>query len=349
MISAKARQRLENLSEFLFSHKDNIVIDGDTHPTDLSRLDGEILQRYKSTLDYYHGRPISHDELLKEMESAGVDMSLTWQNPAALLYTEDPEVNFKKLLQANADISEYAYRHQNKFIPAGWTDPKALGLDKAIELVSICVEEFGFPIVKMNPAQNGFPIDSEEVITIIRHIVKLGATPALHYGGDTEFTPANGLGKLAGLHPDHPLIGVHMGGGGSHYVDGENLYLETRELGLHNPNLFFILSAKRDSHIESDLINYTLAGPPFVDNLACGSDAPYGKVSWNYGGFERMFKSLSQGKGHPDIRLQHNPELFTRKVIQGYMGRNLAQLVIASCRRVVLTSDVLEKKSPVSG
>ncbi len=335
MLTEKAKRKLDGLISFLKLNKGRIVIDGDTHPTNLQRLEGDILEKYQGTPNYYHGRPISHEELLKEMDASGVDMSLTWQNPAAIQYTNDEQSNFQKLLQANQDIAMYAEKFPQKFIPAGWTDPKALGIDNARKLAEICVREFGFPIVKMNPAQNGYPIDSEEVVIIINHIVKLGATPAIHFGGDTTFTPATGLKQLAFLHPGHPLIAVHMGGGGSHYVDGEELYIQTRELGLQHPNLFFILSAKRDCHIESDLIYYTLAGRPFTDNLACGSDAPYGKVSWNYGGFERMFQSLSRGEAHPDKRLQLNPMLFTQEIIQGYLGRNLAELVIGSCNRVL--------------
>ncbi len=342
MLTHKAKNKLDALSSFLQSTKNSIVIDGDTHPTDLIRLEGEIRRKYESNQNYYHGRPISHEELLKEMEASGVDMALTWQNPAAIQYTQDKQVNFQKLLQVNQDIAANAEKFPQKFIPAGWTDPKALGIDNALKLVEICVRELGFPIVKMNPAQNGYAIDSEEVVIIINDIVKLGATPALHFGGDTIFTPASGLKRLATLHPNHPLIGVHMGGGGSHYVEGEDLYIQTRELGLQNPNLFFILSAKRDCHIESDLIYYTLAGRPFTDNLACGSDAPYGKVSWNYGGFEKMFQSLSRGDVHPDKRMQHNPTLFTQEVIQGYMGRNLANLVISSCQRVLGVHKVIE-------
>src|SRR3546814_2191031 len=36
----------------------------------------------------------------------------------------------------------------SRTIPAGWTDPKALGVDRALEMVRLCVEEWGFPIVK---------------------------------------------------------------------------------------------------------------------------------------------------------------------------------------------------------
>jgi len=81
-----------------------------------------------------------------------------------------------------------------------------------------------------------------------------GAIPAFHFGGDTSFTPASGLARLASHFAPNRIIAVHMGGGGSSYCEGESLYREAREIGLKHPNLFFIQSAKRDCHIESDFI-----------------------------------------------------------------------------------------------
>ena len=112
------------------------------------------------------------------------------------------------------------------------------------------------------------------VLTLVDRIVALGAVPAFHFGADTPFTPAAGLGAVAMRHPDHPVIGVHMGGGGAGYMKADALYTAARELGLQCSNVFFILSAKRDTHIESDLIAYRAAGAPWRHNLAVASDAP---------------------------------------------------------------------------
>lgn len=339
-MTEQALNRLLKLSRYLRQNRDNVVIDGDTHPTDLSRLEGAIKKMYDSSDAYYQGRPISPDELLIEMKLARVDMSLTWQNPAALIYSDDQSRNLEKLSRANEDIFNLSEKFPDKFIPAGWTDPKALGLEKALALVEKCVLEWGFPIVKMNPAQNAYPIDSEDVMIVVERIVSLGATPAFHYGGDSPYTPASGLQRIAEMYSEHPIIGVHMGGGGSHYVDGDQLYIDSRKLGLRCPNIFFILSAIRDCHIESALIAYTLAGKPFVNNLACGSDAPYGKQTWNFGGFDRMFGALKDGRQHPDKRLNDHADLFTDETIQGYKGRNLANLIIRSCDSVLVKAKV---------
>src|SRR5690606_1246334 len=127
--------------------------------------------------------------------------------------------------------------HPTRVIPAGWTDPKALGLTRAIELARSCVEIRGMAVVKMNPAQNEYAIDDPRVLEVVDEIVALGAIPAFHFGSDTPHTPPGGLAVVAERHPQHPLIAVHMGGGGGHFVEAEETYQAARRLGLTHPNI----------------------------------------------------------------------------------------------------------------
>lgn len=319
---------------FLEKNKSQLVIDADTHLTDMDHLHEAIAQQVNSTPDYYHGRPIGHRELLAEMKQAGVDMCLVWQNPAATVYSQDKKINFERLLAANRYIYESANQFPEKFIPAGWTDPESLALGDALKLVEICVTEFGFPFVKMNPAQNGYPMDSEVVKAVQDKIVSLGAIPVFHYGADTVYTPATGLGALAARYPEHPIMAIHMGGGGAGYVEAEQLYHDSRILGLKYPNIRFVLSARRDTHTESDLITYQMAGEPFSKNICCASDAPYGKQSWNFGGYRLMFETLKDGANHPDKRLNENPGLFNDQAVINFMGGNFAELTIWAYRNI---------------
>jgi predicted TIM-barrel fold metal-dependent hydrolase len=320
--------RIKKQVKFLEDNKDQLTIDADVHPTNPDLLTGDILTKYQNTPNYYHGRPISGEDLLTEMQMAEVDMALIWQNPAATPYTSDQDENLNRLLKANEYIFNLAQSHPDKFIPAGWTDPKALGLENAIKIIDIFMKDFGFVVVKMNPAQNAYPIDSEEAIALVEKIASQKGIVAFHYGADTPYTPASGLEKIATSFPDTRIIGIHMGGGGASYNEGEELYNQTRELGLRYPNLFFVQSAKRDTHIESDFITYTLAGAPFSRNIACASDAPYGRQTWNFGGYRAMFKSLINSSRHTDARVRNNPEVFNAEIRQNYMGRNLADLII---------------------
>lgn len=336
-MNSEVADQIRAFIQYLEKNKRSLTIDGDIHPSNFEDLPDEIRTKLQNP-NYYHGRPISVDMVLREMKMAKVDMALIWQNPSVTSYGSNKTENFEKLLLANRFIAETASKYKNKFIPGGWTDPKALGIENALKLVDICIFELGMPIVKMNPAQNAYPIDSDYVLTVLDHIVECGATPAFHFGGDSPFTPAEGLERVAMRHPEHPVLAVHMGGGGSHYVDGEALYQATRELGLRRPNIRFVLSAKRDTHMESDLISYMLAGEPFCHNLCCGSDAPYGKITWNFGGFRLMFESLQDVKNHPDARVRENPGLFSDEAIQLFLGGNLAELVILSYKNVLRRS-----------
>jgi predicted TIM-barrel fold metal-dependent hydrolase len=335
VLSKLARARIEARLEFLQRLRNDVIIDADAHPSDPALYPDFVIDRLASEPNYYQGRPITGPELLSEMDRADVDLALCWQNPAVLRYGDDPADNFARLHAANEAISDLAERHPDRIIPGGWTDPKALGLDAAIELVRICVEEWGFPIVKLNPAQNAYRIDSDLVMAVVDAIVDYGAVPAFHFGSDTEFTPVDGLERVAARHPDRPVVAVHMGGGGGHFVTADPIYLAARELGLRTPNLFYVLSAKRDTHMESDLIAYAAAGEPFRSNIAVASDVPYGRITWNFGGFRAMFADLARGAAHHDGRLRADPGLFDEEMIQGFMGRNFADLVISIDRRLL--------------
>ena len=326
----------ERLVCWLESHADRLVIDADTHATDLASLTPADRKRYESTPHYYHGRPISAEDIIREMDLAAVDMALIWQNPAATAYTGEAKADTQALLRANRYVRDSALRFPNRFIPAGWVDPKACGVDAALEMVDMLVRDFGFLLVKMNPAQNQYQIDSPPVLAVMDRIVSLGGIPVFHFGADTPYTPADGLRRLAERHADHPLLAVHMGGGGAGYLAAEPLYQEARRLGLECPNIHYVLSGKRDTHIESDLIAYQLAGEPFCQHLFCGSDAPYGRLTWNFGGYRAMFHSLIEGAaGHTDPRVRANPGLFTPAAARNYMGGNFARFVAAGYRRLL--------------
>ncbi len=338
MMNAETLKEIERRVAYLKSHRDRLVIDGDVHLTDPEAWPQALRRRAAGSPDYFHGRPIDADQLLDEMDAAAVDMALAWQNPAATAYTGDPDRDYEALLAANRYVHRAARAHPTRILPAGWTDPKALGVDGAVRLVDHCVDRLGFAIVKMNPAQNEYPIDTESVVAVVDRIVGRGAIPAFHYGADTPFTPAEGLEAIAERHADHPLIAVHMGGGGASYLDAEPLYAASRALGLRRPNVRFVFSARRDTHTESDLIAYQHAGQPFCRHLICGSDAPYGRISFHFAGYRAMLDHLRQPERHHDPRLRERPGLFDDNAVINYLGRNMADLLIDAYRRLLEAS-----------
>jgi len=305
-MQSQARQQIHNLCGYLQANDSKLVIDADAHITDLN------LHPRRQTQHYYHGRPISAEDLIAEMDQSAIDMANTWQNPASTPYCESCDDNYNSLLEANRYIHRSALLYPQRLIPSGWTDPKACGLDNARRIVDQCVLEFGFLIVKMNPAQNQYPIDSPPVLELVDHIISLGAIPAFHYGADSPYTPAAGLEAIACRHPNHPILAIHMGGGGAGYLEAETLYHQSRELGLRQPNIHYALSALRETHIESSLCAYQAHGPDARRRLFCASDAPYGRISWNFGGFRAMFKTLP----------------FDENSIRGYLGQNFARFLL---------------------
>lgn len=330
----KIKSFVEALSLFLAESSSRLTWDTDTHATDLSVLSDGHRARYESDPNYYHGRPVSAEDLIREMDMSGIDGSLVWLNPGAMAYTEDQDGNAERLIAANRYILDSALLHRMRFVPGGWTDPRACGVENAMRVAEICVREFGFLFVKMNPAQNRYPIDGEDVMQVVDRIVSLGAIPTFHFGADTQYTPAEGLERILARHPDHPFLAVHMGGGGASYPGAEALYQKARRLGLERPNLRFALSAKRDTHMESDIITYQLAGEPFCSNLFCASDAPYGRMSWNFGGFRAMLETLMDSRRHPDGRIRSNPGLFTPQRAQGLLGGNFARFAAEGYARL---------------
>ena len=324
---------------FLESHRNHLCVDGDVHLTDISNLDDSIKKHLEQNQDYYHGKPLGIDSLFFEMMQSKVDMCLIWQNPATTVYKGSSEENFQSLLKANRYIYESVRKYPGKFIPGGWIDPKIMFPDHCKELVKILVKEFGFPIIKMNPAQNQFMIDSEIVFEFVEEIYNHGAIPAFHFGSDTEFTPAEGLERVVRFAGERSIIAIHMGGGGAAYPAAEETYQKARELGLRFPNLKYVLSAKRDTHIESDLISYELQGKPFSNNLICASDAPYGKMVWNFEGFRGLFKSFQDKINHTDKRIRENPELFSTESIQNYLGGNMVQTAIDGYKSILSKID----------
>jgi predicted TIM-barrel fold metal-dependent hydrolase len=149
------------------------------------------------------GNRISDDELLRRMDRAGVQAALAWLQPAY----------FRDVQDGNRYVYEAMRRHPERIIGFGWVDPH-FGLTKGLEEVKRCLEEYGFVGVKLNGAQNDFPIDDETVsLPLIEAIAKSGRLLAFHIGADSiENTHPFRLAKIARRFPETTILAVHMGG-----------------------------------------------------------------------------------------------------------------------------------------
>ena len=158
-LPADTAARIADRRAYLDANKDRLTIDADVHPTDRAALPEDMARRIATDPNYFHGRPLLSENLLATLDRAGVDMALCWQNPAMLPYGDDQAQNAVRLTGANDRIAALADAYPTRVIPAGWTDPKALGVDAACRLAEHCVRDLAMPVVKMNPAQNSYPID----------------------------------------------------------------------------------------------------------------------------------------------------------------------------------------------
>ena len=137
--------------------------------------------------------------------NAGIDTCLCCLSPHH--YTDATGLE-----AGNRYVYEAQKSNPDEIIGFGWADP-TLGLAKAKDLATQCIEEFCFPGVKMNGAQNDYYIDDPEIgIPLAEHIVRLGGMLAFHIGPDAyEKTHPLRAEKIARRFPETTVLMVHMG------------------------------------------------------------------------------------------------------------------------------------------
>ncbi len=145
------------------------------------------------------------EELLQNMERAKIDKSIVWLQPPYM----------REIDEANRYVYDSAKRYADRLVPFGWADPH-FGVDKALDMVKRCDEEYGMKGIKLNGAQNTFYIDDiEHVEPIIAEIEKRGLVLALHIGADYyDYTHPYRAAKIARRHPKLRMLMAHMGGAG---------------------------------------------------------------------------------------------------------------------------------------
>lgn len=202
----------------------------------------------------FDGLAITADELLEQMDRAGVDKALIWLKPP---YNKDIEPE-------NKAIAEAYDAHRDRFLGFGWTNPR-LGVDYARDMVTKCYEEYGLLGVKFNGAQDDYVIDDDDILPVIEHAARFGKPIAFHIGVDfPENTHPYRLGRIAKRFPDTDFILIHIGGAGFPALDRAAI-----EVASDNPNVTLIGSAIHERAI-MDAVR--AVGPKRV---CFGSDMPF--------------------------------------------------------------------------
>jgi hypothetical protein len=194
------------------------------------------------------------DDLLRDMDRAGVDKALVWLKPP---YTRD-------VAPENRAVAEAMRAHPDRLLGFGWANPR-LGKQVAETEIARCFEEYGFYGIKFNGAQDEYVIDAPEVMPLIERAAGYGKPIAFHIGADYyESTHPTRLGRIAARFPEITFLMIHMGGAGKPALDRSAI-----EVARAHPNITLIGSAIDERPILNAI---ETLGP---DRLCFGSDMPF--------------------------------------------------------------------------
>lgn len=202
------------------------------------------------------GNSIKIEKLLRRMDEANVDKSLTWIQP--------PYIR-SKLNKSLEYLGEVYKNNQDRVLGFGWADPN-LGQEESKDTIKRCIEDYNFYGVKLNGAQNTFYIDDEEYsLPLIELIASYGKAVAFHVGADVlDYTHPYRVEKVSKLFPNTPILMVHMGGAA--FADYSEAAIEVAK---RCPNVTLIGSAVRSIPIIKAIRELG------ADRVAFGSDTPF--------------------------------------------------------------------------
>ena len=213
---------------------------------------------------------VTVDELIPMLDENGVDRALCWLKPPYTRYLED----------ANRAVYEAQQRYPDRIIGFGWANPR-LGTSAALDAVKQCLEEYGFPGVKLNGAQENYFIDDEKIsLPVIEKVAQHGAVLAFHVGADAfERTHPFRVAKIADRFPETRILMVHMGGAGK-----VHLHEAAIEFATQHENLYLIGS---DAESKAILKAIAVLG---ADRVCYGSDTPFGLMRVELARYEALLR-----------------------------------------------------------
>ncbi len=198
---------------------------------------------------------ITAEELVEQMERAGVDKALIWLNPP---YNKD-------IAPENRAVYEATRKYPNRLLGFGWANPR-LGRASTLDTIKQCFEEYGFLGIKFNGAQDDYVIDDPEIgLPFIERATHYRKPIAFHIGADLyENTHPYRLGHIAALFPETQFLMVHMGGAALPALERSAI-----EAAAPNPNITII-----GSGIPAPAILRAIQALG-VERICFGSDTPF--------------------------------------------------------------------------
>lgn len=229
-----------------------MIFDADTH-----------MSPYK-----YTDNSVSAEQARDVLQRAGVDKAVCWLMP--------------QMVDDVSESNRYIYdrcRSIPMYVPFGWANVRE-GEDKAVRDAVTCLEEYGFCGVKINGAQNEYPIDSLPALHVCEEIAKRNGIIAFHIGTDSpNFTNPYRAGLAANLFPETTIVMIHMGGASK---TDHNVSRHVINVAKTCPNMVLIGSAigAKDVKIAIDELG--------SDRVMFGSDFPYGNIDASLADYRQM-------------------------------------------------------------
>ena len=198
---------------------------------------------------------ITANELIEQMDRAGVDKALVWLRPP---YNRD-------IAPENKAVYDATREYPNRLLGFGWANPR-LGRAATLDTIKRCFEEYGFLGLKFNGAQDDYVIDDTDIgLPFIEKATRYGRPIAFHIGADLyENTHPYRLGHIASIFPETQFFMIHMGGAALPALDRSAI-----EAAAGHSNITIIGSAIPAPAILRAI--HTLG----VGRLCFGSDMPF--------------------------------------------------------------------------
>ena len=143
-------------------------------------------------IGHVKSKSYSADDLLRSMDSAGIDRSVVFS------VVENID---------NTAVLEAARRHPDRLIPFIVINPWLDGVEEQLRAGL----DAGFCGLKLHPVRHGYPLDRRELTDPLLEVTSSSRVPVIAFGGQDYFSTPERFERLARRFPETDLIMAHMG------------------------------------------------------------------------------------------------------------------------------------------
>ncbi len=257
------------------------------------------------------------ETLIKDMDSAGVDVSVCLPIDFAFMCQQEPEISIWK---ANEYVAEAQQKYPDRIVGFAGVDPMRAG---AVDLLEKGIKELGLKGVKIFPGWY-YP-NEERIAPFIRKSEELNIPVLFHQGADPhpfvmKYGDPRHVDDLLLKYPRLKVIEAHCARG------YEDLLME---MVIWRPNRIWIdLSGMQYEYVASPwhfLMRMRYLLDRAADAVVVGSDWPFVKNPPNpsHGGWIDSLKKMKLPKGFLDMGMKQ----FTKEEKKKVLGENARRLL----------------------